>query len=55
LDKDFVQTLHAKSGYPQPEIETIINTIVQLPLWPVFGEDELALFHHQLDQYYYYA
>ena len=55
LDKDFVQTLHAKSGYPQPEIETIINTIVQLPLWPVFGEDELALFHHQLDQYYHYA
>lgn len=52
LDDDFVRALHAKSGYPEPEIRNIVGSIVTLPQWPNLSEEKLADFHKQLELFY---
>jgi hypothetical protein len=52
LDEDFVALLHAKSGYPQPELDAIINDLTTLPQRSGFNEDELARFHKNLELFY---
>lgn len=52
LDKDFVALLHAKSGYPLPELNVIINDLTTLPQQSGFSEEELARLHKNLELFY---
>jgi hypothetical protein len=52
LDDDFVRTLHAKTGYPEPEIRNIVTEIEQLKEGPAISDERLAYFHHQLELFY---
>jgi hypothetical protein len=52
LDNDFVQTLHVKSGYPEPELQALLASIGQYAQTEYISEDELARFHQQLELFY---
>jgi hypothetical protein len=52
LDDDFIQSLHVKSGYPQPEIKKIVTKIEQFSEWPNISEERLADFHKSLELFY---
>ncbi len=52
LDDDFIQSLHVKSGYPQPEIKKIVTEIEQFSEWPNISEERLADFHKSLELFY---
>lgn len=52
LDDEFVKTLQAKSGYPEPELNNIVNEIKGLPNQPAISEEQLADFHKSLELYY---
>ena len=52
LDEEFIKTLHAKSGYPEPEVNKIVSEITQLKAWPEISEERLAGFHKSLELFY---
>lgn len=52
LDDVFIQALHFKSGYPEPETRAIINTIHTVHTVNFITDTELASFHKQLEVFY---
>jgi hypothetical protein len=52
LDEGFVQSLHVKSGYPEPEIKNIVQEIKRFSAWPNLSEEQLARFHKSLELFY---
>ncbi|HEY0042693.1 MAG TPA: DUF4350 domain-containing protein [Flavisolibacter sp.] len=52
LDDVFIQALHFKSGYPEPETRDIINTIHTVHTVNSITDTELASFHKQLEVFY---
>ncbi|MDQ3277931.1 MAG: DUF4350 domain-containing protein [Bacteroidota bacterium] len=52
LDKEFVRTLHVKSGYPEPELQTIVKSIAEHAQAYDISEGRLARFHQQLELFY---
>jgi hypothetical protein len=52
LDDEWVKALHVKSGYPETEIQKIVNDIEQFREGPDMSEEQLAEFHKSLELFY---
>jgi hypothetical protein len=52
LDDEFIRMLHAKSGYPEPEIKHIVSEIQGLPKEFSISEERLAQFYTSLELFY---
>lgn len=52
LDEELVLLLQARSGYPAPELESIVATIRRLPDAYSISEEQLADFHKKLELFY---
>lgn len=52
LDDAFVQSLHFKSGYPEPETRNLLNTIHEIKMAEAISDIQLSNFHKQLELFY---
>ena len=52
LDENFVRSLHVKSGYPVPQLNTIVSFIKELHQQAVVTEEDLGHIHQQLELFY---
>ena len=52
LDEAFIHALHQKSGYPVATLSELIDFIHLANGDPGVGEQQLALFHKQLENFY---
>jgi len=51
LDENFIKSLHAKTGYPVEEIQSIVN-FIKVTDTAVVGEVQLNRFYQQLENFY---
>ena len=52
FDDEFIQTLHFRSGYSLPELQSIFQEIKRLKTGVAYSEMDLAQFHNQLELFY---
>lgn len=52
MDEEFLNSLHAKSGYDKEGLNEIINFIKYLQSNPSISESQLIAFHKQLENFY---
>lgn len=52
LNEEFVRHLHYKSGFPEPELQRIVDFIRELDLGENISAADLARFHRQLESFY---
>jgi hypothetical protein len=52
LDEDFILSLQRKTGYSESNIRELIYFIKSLEDMPVVADDQLADFHHRLEEFY---
>ena len=52
LDEEFINTLHFKTGYPEPETKAIVERIQSINSSNYITDTELGNFHKQLELFY---